>query len=48
MCDKYNGMKEANNNLYDVLGLILDVNGKFKYSPSLRFLKKNLSIRTRN
>jgi predicted RNase H-like HicB family nuclease len=41
-------MKEANNNLYDALGLMLDVNGEFNYSPSLRFLKKNLFIRTKN
>jgi|GEM_PF-2651087 predicted RNase H-like HicB family nuclease len=41
-------MKETNNNLYDVLGLMLDVNGEFKYSPSLKFLKKNLFIKTKN
>ena len=41
-------MKEANNNLYDALGLMLDVNGEFKYSPSLRFLKKELSIKIKN
>ncbi|HEY5220839.1 MAG TPA: type II toxin-antitoxin system HicB family antitoxin [Candidatus Paceibacterota bacterium] len=41
-------MKEVNNNLYDALGLMLDVNGDFNYSPSLRFLKKNLSIKTKN
>ncbi len=41
-------MKEVNNNLYDVLGLMLDVNGEFNYSPSLRFLKKELSIKTKN
>jgi hypothetical protein len=41
-------MKEANNNLYDALGLMLDVNGEFNYSPSLRFLKKKLSIKIKN
>jgi predicted RNase H-like HicB family nuclease len=41
-------MKEANNNLYDALGLMLDVNGEFNYSPSLRFLKKGLSIKIKN
>jgi len=41
-------MKETNNNLYDALGLMLDVNGEFNYSPSLRFLKKKLSIKIKN
>ena len=40
-------MKEVNENLYDALGLMLDVQGELEYSPSIDLMKKKLHIITK-